>query len=197
MSWRRVARWISVLLLCWGGFLLVGQGWMAVKAHLASRMIHRAYAAHLEDGRAHRPWRWADTHPLARLRFPRLDVERIVLAGAGGSSLAFGPGHLHGSAPLGGPGNAVVAGHRDSWFAFLRRVEVGDLIELETRDGSRRYRVAATEVRSMWDPDVTADDGGERLTLLTCYPFDALGEGERRWVVTGIPEARPRSTMDG
>lgn len=187
MSWGRVARWIPFLLLCCGGALLVGQGWMAVKAHLASQMIHRAYAAHLEDGRTHRPWQWADTHPLARLRFPRLGVERTVLAGASGSSMAFGPGHVDGTAPLDARGNSVIAGHRDSWFAFLEQLRVGDEVVVTTRDGMRRYRVAQAAVHSMWDTDVAAVSDDTRLTLVTCYPFDGLVGSTHRYVVTCVP----------
>ena len=51
---------------------------------------------HLADGEAHPPWRWADTSPIARLEVPRLGVRRVVLAGATGAVLAFGPGHIHG-----------------------------------------------------------------------------------------------------
>jgi len=83
----RVATFLLGLGLLGGGGALLGeQAWLSVKASLAERLIEHAFAAHLEDGGVHRPWRWADTHPIARLEVPRLGVERIVLAGASGSS---------------------------------------------------------------------------------------------------------------
>ena len=54
----------TVGLLSFGGWLVAEQGWIAAKARLASLLIDRAFEAHLRDGRVHRPWEWADTHPL-------------------------------------------------------------------------------------------------------------------------------------
>ena len=62
----------------------------------------------------------ADMRPLARLRQPRLDVTQVVLDGASGRVLAFGPGHVTGSALPGVNGNIVISGHRDTHFRWLR-----------------------------------------------------------------------------
>ena len=114
-------------------------------------------------------------------------MRRTVLAGASGSSLAFGPGHVDGTATPNRQGNCVVAGHRDSWFAFLKELRIGDEVVVTTRDGVRRYRVAGTDVHSMWDTDVAAATDGSRLTLVTCFPFDGLVGSTRRYVVTCLP----------
>jgi sortase A len=178
---------LALGLLGGGGALLGEQSWLATKALLASRLIDRALAAHLEDGEIHRPWSWADTHPIARLEVPRLGVRRTILAGASGPSMAFGPGHLNGSARPNGNGNCVVAGHRDSWFAFLRELRPGDAIDLSSREGHRRYRVVDLSVRSMWDAEVVAPTPGPRLTLVTCHPFGGLRRTARRYVVVCLP----------
>ena len=174
-----------------GGLLLGQQVWLAVKARVAEHLIDRAFAAHLRDGESHRPWGWADTHPLGRLEVPRLAVRRTVLSGASGSSLAFGPGHVDGTAALNGSGNAVVAGHRDSWFAFLEELRIGDELVVTTRGKVRRYRVVDTAVHSMWDTELARSTGDTRLTLVTCYPFDGLVGSTRRYVVICVPMDEP------
>ena len=166
-----------------GGLLLGQQAWLAAKASLAGHLIDQAFAAHLVDGKAHPPWSWADTHPVGQLEVPRLGVRRTVLAGASGSSLAFGPGHVDGTAPPNGPGNSVVAGHRDSWFAFLRDLRGGDEVRLQSRGKTLRYVVSEMQVVSMWEFDASATAAEEQLTLITCYPFDGLTTTERRYVV--------------
>ena len=94
-----------------------------------------------------KPWPWADTHPVARLRAPAYDVDLLVLEGANGRTLAWGPGHVEGTATPGARGNAVVTGHRDTHFAFLREVKRGDALMVESADGTtRRYRVERTFV---------------------------------------------------
>jgi sortase A len=184
---RAAALVLAFALLGGGGTLLGQQAWLTCKAALAERLIDRAFEAYLEDGALHRPWSWADTHPIARLEVPRLGVERTILAGASGSSMAFGPGHLDGSAPPNRPGNCVVAGHRDSWFAFLEQLRPGDAVYLETREGRRRYRVVELSVRSMWDAEVLEGTPEHRLTLVTCYPFGGLRGSDRRYVAICRP----------
>jgi sortase A len=167
-----------------GALTLGEQGWLAAKACTARVLIDRAFEAHLEDGRDHAPWSWADVHPIARLAAPRLGVERIVLSGASGSSLAFGPGHIDGTAPPGEPGNVAIAGHRNGAFAFLGQLRAGDELTLETRAGARRYFVRDLRVVSMWDESVLEPTPEDRLTLITCWPLDGLVGSTERLVVS-------------
>jgi len=182
---------VGAACLVLGSLTLGEQVWLGAKAVLADHLVDRAFVAHLRDGSVHRPWSWADTYPLARLEVTRLGVRRIVLAGASGSSLAFGPGHVDGTAAPNADGNCVLAGHRDGSFAFLERLLPGDVVSLRTRDATRLYEVVGAEVRSMWDAEVTADAGEVRLTLVTCYPFDGWRGSTQRYVVTCRPIVSP------
>ena len=174
---------VGILLAGAGLALLAGQGYMKAKAALAAVLIDRAWAAHLADGRNHAPWPWADMHPVARLEVPRLGVRRAVLSGASGESLAFGLAHVSGTAPPGGPGNVAIAGHRDTWAAFLRDLRPGDQVWLLTRSGRRRYSVRSLSVLGKERVDVLEPSGDERLTLITCYPFTGLLRSPWRLVV--------------
>ena len=175
--------------------LLFGQaGYIHAKAWLAQALLERAWAQRL-DGAAlatAQPWPWADTAPVARLRVPRLGIDRIVLAGASGRTLAFGPAHLDGTAAPGGAGHSIVTGHRDTHFAFLRNLLAGDVIDVQTPDGVwRAYRVTGSEIldasAARYDPSPRHD----ALTLVTCYPFDAIAPGgPLRYAVSGEVIAR-------
>jgi sortase A len=57
---------------------------------------------------------------------------------------------------------------------------------VERPDGARRrYRVDETRVLDKRDVWVLENEGPTRLTLITCYPFDALqAGGPLRYVVT-------------
>ena len=95
-----------------------------------------------------KPWPWADTHPVARLIVPAHRVELLVLAGANGRTLAWGPGHVEGTAAPGDAGNAVVTAHRDTHFAFLRDLVPGDRIVVETPAGTIRALSRRAHARS-------------------------------------------------
>ena len=179
-----------------GVLLAVGAGhggraaWVKAKAHVAQALIRRAWRQTSAGAGEARPWPWADTRPVARLLVPGLEVDTFVLAGASGRTLAFGPGHLDGTARPGARGNAVISGHRDTHFRFLRRLRLGDAVVVEPPGGRRRrFVVAGTRVVDRRDRSIVADTGDTRLTLVTCYPFDALRPGgPLRYVVVARPE---------
>jgi sortase A len=79
----------------------------------------------------------------------------------------------------------VIGGHRDTHLSFLRDVKRGDLIRVERPNGARiDYRVIELDVLDHRDTWVMRDDGRTRLTLVTCWPFDALmAGGTSRYVV--------------
>jgi sortase A len=138
-----------------------------------------------------RPWPWADTWPVARLKLPGAGEPLTVLAGASGRNLAFGPALLDGSAAPGAPGVTVIAGHRDTHFNALAGLAQGDRIELERADGTLlSYEVAAIDVIDSEREMLRLDAPEPALALVTCYPFDALASGgPLRYVVTAYEVA--------
>lgn len=167
------------------GLVLVGQGlWIHAKALLAQVLLERAFAEAIATGRPAKPWPWADTWPVARIEVPRLGRSVIVLAGSSGQALAFGPGHVEGTPGAGESGVAVYAAHRDTHFAFLREVKMGDEIVVTRADGeTARFRMTRSDVvrwdRSGIDPAAS----GRHLALATCWPFDAQTAGPLRYLV--------------
>lgn len=184
MRARRASLAGALLLLAAAGFFLGRDAYLEAKALVARRLIARAFAAHLRDGRLHRPWSWADTAPIALLEVRRLGVRRCVLAGASGSSLAFGLGHIDGTAPPNTPGNCVLAGHRDREMAFLERVRPGDVLRLRSARASQDYVVDGIRVLERTDIAPLRPTDADRLTLVTCYPFGGLLRSPWRYVVT-------------
>lgn len=170
------------------GLWQLGQGgYIQAKAWLAQLLIKQAWSRTLEGEAQARPWPWADTWPVARIAVPGRDIERFVLAGANGRAIAFGPGHVFGTPLPGEAGNSVIGAHRDTHFAFLRELRAGEEIVVQkSAAGIRRYRVEHSEIVDKSETRVMAQHDKEtRLTLITCYPFDALrAGGPLRYVVT-------------
>jgi sortase A len=187
-------RWLCLALLLLGLGSLARGSWIFGKAALAQVLLRRAWMA-ARAGDAHaRPWPWADTWPVARLLDPVRGVDLVVLEGSTGSSLAFGPGHIAGSASPGLPGNIALAGHRDTHFRFLRGLQPGESLWLEPAQGSpQRYEVESATIVDQRDTRLL-EARGDGLTLVTCYPFDApVPGGPLRYVV----RARPTSQQPG
>ena len=186
---RAVARpgYLAVAALLALGFWNLGQGaYIPAKAWFAQELMQHAWLRVTAGADRAAPWPWADTWPVARLTVKSRDVDLIVLAGGSGRTLAFGPGHLGASAEPGEIGNSIIAGHRDTHFAFLRDVEVGELIGVETTRGQGHlYEVVGVDIVDARKGSLMLDTQQSMLSLVTCYPFDALeAGGPLRYVVT-------------
>ena len=169
--------------------------YILAKANLAQMLLQRAWQSSLASGEDTRPWPWADTWPVARLRAPTHHIDQIVLAGVSGNVLAFGPGLMQASAAPAERGHSLISAHRDTHFRFLKDLETGDALYLMSRQGrERRYRVTATQVVDTRKAGQTLFEG-DALTLVTCYPFDAVVPGgSLRYLVRA--EADPEPGVD-
>lgn len=183
----RIINLVVILVVLLGSWQVAQGGYIKAKAWLAQYLLQSAWASTRAGGTRVRPWPWADTWPVARLRVQRLDIDRIILSGASGRTLAFGPGHIPGTALPGSAGNSVISGHRDTHFRFLQHLRPGDRIELTTARGARLgYVVVSAGVHDQ-DDLWLLDQGQELLTLITCFPFDALlPGGPDRFVVRAV-----------
>jgi sortase A len=182
---RRACAALALLLFVLGAWQVAQAGWIHAKALVAQRLIAAAWTDARDGGPSRRPWPWADMRPIARLTVAKRGVELFVLDTASPRALAFGPAHVGGTAAPGAPGNSVLVAHRDTHFAFLRELQLEDVIEVEAARGKRtRYRVREMTVVDQGESRVLEDGGDAQLTLVTCYPFDAVMPGTRlRYVV--------------
>lgn len=181
--------------------------YIQAKAHLAQYLIASAWQQTVRDNRhltaiekPALPWSWADTYPIAKLRLPRYKVEQYVLAGASGSPLAFAPGWYAGTRLPGKTPQAnseetlpdtVIAGHHNTHFAFLKQLQRGDDLYLQTFQGQiQHYRISRVDFFDIHNSRLPARWGGKTLTLVTCAP-DFIGEihPNRRLVVTAVLQA--------
>lgn len=158
-----------IICLCWGHSIIIYS-----KASLAQVLIKQSWHKTLNGERQVKPWAWADTWPVAKLYIPSTGNTYYVLAGSHGSSLAFGPGHLDGSAKPGEHGTTVLSGHRDTHFSFLEHLAPLSIIKLQSQTGEwTHYRVAKSHIRSTQAGPWLIDKYADELHLVTCYPFNS------------------------
>ena len=151
-------------------------------------MLDDAWARSQQGEENVKPWSWADTWPVARISQPRLGVDQVVLNGASGRVLAFGPGHVAGTAQLGQVGNSVLSGHRDTHFAWLAHLQDNDTLYLTLPNGERqRYSVIRRAVHHVDETALLNPWHFDGLRLITCYPFHAISsEPTERYVVDAV-----------
>lgn len=175
----------AITLALAAGWQLGGAAYIQAKALLAQHLLAAAWNEAKAGRERPRPWPWADTWPVARLRVPRLGIDQIVLAGAQPATLAFGPGLLGAATPPAAHATRVFAGHRDTHFRFLQHMQAGDTIVVTDPGGTERdYAVTHKRVISRPRLSLAAGARSSRLIFTTCYPFDApTAGGPRRLIV--------------
>ena len=180
-----------IIAVCWGQ-----AGYIYAKAQLAQYLISDAWQQSIVSGMPVRPWDWADTYPVAKLSINQAQP-LYVLAGASNRNLAFGPVLLNANldavdddntthANKSRAFNIAIAAHRDTHFALLQDIEYGDAISLDTGKGLLNFVVDDLLIVDAKYLSVLDVDDKQVITLITCYPFDALSSTTPlRYVVRG------------
>lgn len=113
------------------------------------------------------------------LTIDRIEAILPVTDGVTEEQLAVAVGHVPQTAPIGGEGNAVLAGHRNytygRFFNRLGELAAGDLISYEDQNGAVfTYEAFETLVIEPGDQTAFVQPEGEHLlTLYTCTPIRA------------------------
>ena len=129
-----------------------------------------------------------DGPPVAVLSIDHLGIEVPVYDGTSEDILNRGVGRIEGTARVDREGNLGIAGHRDSFFRPLKDIEIGDIMELQTGDGTVTYAVSSIEIVEPEDVFVLAPTAERTLTLVTCYPFYYVGHAPKRYIVKATAE---------
>ena len=212
----RLSAWVERLLIAIGCGCLVAVGIGLLEAASFQKMASRTFERELVTPAPLTPAPLTPAPPelsdnlsapvmpvarglIGRLEIPRLNVSVIVMEGDDDATLARAVGHLPDTALPWEQGNAVIAGHRDTFFRPLRNVREGDEMRMTTARGTFDYRVMSTRIVEPNDLSVLAPTAIRSLTLVTCYPFNYVGSAPQRFIIharSGFPAetvlARPR-----
>jgi sortase A len=189
---RRIFSWVLItggmgLLL----FAIAAYGWMALEQH---RMSARSQPQNLAGSIANGDGHHARNAGITMLLIPKINLQAAILDGTSTRSLLLAPGHLSNTVWPGDPGNAVIAGHRDTFFRRIDELAPGDAIIVKRAAREYRYSVSETSIVPPNNIAVTYSTGDTRLTLITCYPISYIGPAPKRLVVIAKlqpPESAP------
>ncbi|MEE9434434.1 MAG: sortase [Sphingorhabdus sp.] len=184
---RRLAQ-LSCITLCGLGIATAASGAVVpLEAGLKQILLERAYDRSVETKTPHKPWVWADMAAVGKITHPRLGQSAIILSAGSKEAMRAGPTLMPGSADIGTAGASVIAAHRDTHFAFLKDVKIGDVMLASGKDGKmRNYRVTHLQIVHADKFAITAGLPENTLALSTCYPFGSVRGGKMRYVVHAI-----------
>ena len=180
---KRLLQWTQWALFA-GGILMLGYcGFVLVDTWVFQKQENAALERFVPQALVASPAIVRRDGLIGRIQIKRLGISVVLLEGTSNKTLRRAVGHIAGTALPGQSGNVGIAGHRDTFFRPLRKVQADDLITLITPGGEYRYRVVSTKIVSPESVEILNSDGHEILTLVTCYPFYFLGSAPERFVV--------------
>jgi sortase A len=120
---------------------------------------------------------------LSRISIPKIGLDAVIVEGTNRRSLSKGPGHLLSTVLPGERGNAVIAGHRDTFFRRLSELIPGD--DIFIRQGGESYHFVVFRKRVVTPDDISVLRTGSRsiLTLITCFPMTYIGPAPQRLII--------------
>ena len=176
-------RRLSQFLFICGILILIKPLYFYSKGYVAQILLDHAWKRTVQTRSPQLAWPWAETHPGGKIYFPKMDEFFTILDGTTTEALAFGPGHVEGTSYPGEAGNICIAGHRDSFFNNIQNLDIGDIIRIDYIDSQQLFQIENTRVVHPEDTRWLAPSDSTLLTLITCYPFNYIGDAPDRNIV--------------
>lgn len=128
------------------------------------------------------------------LKIPALGLTAPVVQGTGDTQLNVAVGHDPSSVWPGSVGTSVLAAHDVTWFSSITALKPGELIDYVERCSTIEYRISDAKVVSAGTP--IFNTGAAKLTLVTCYPLDALFLTPQRYIVNATMVAQVQNSQE-
>lgn len=130
-----------------------------------------------------RPFVLSEGAFIGTIHIPSIKKTVNIFQGTTDPVLDRGVGHYVRSVMPGVRDNSVLSGHRDTVFANLGQVKVGQLITIKMPTGTFTYKVNRLRIVDKDDRTVIVPTPEATLTLSTCYPFRYIGNAPKRYIV--------------
>ena len=176
-------RYITIGVIIMSMIILAKPGYYYIKNYIAQQMIESAWIESKSKNEIIYPWSHAKAYPIGKIKMRDIDLSYTILGGDDSTALDLGISHLSNSAYPGKNGNICLAAHRDTYFKKLEKTQLNDIIEIEHLNGIDRYKVTDIEIASPEETMWIENSNDNLLTLVTCYPFNYIGNAPMRWIV--------------
>ncbi|MBK5211199.1 MAG: class D sortase [Coriobacteriia bacterium] len=193
-SRRRLHRRTTVLLILFVGLLVLGIGcvcWAVMNiCAQSSRVVSDktvpavATTRSVETTRSVAPVAFQEGDTVGTLSIPALGKKFPIIEGTGEDDLKKGVGHYIQSVLPGINDNCVLSGHRDTIFAGLGKLKIGNRLVVRTVTGTFTYKISGTRIVDKDDRTVIVPTDHAVLTLTTCYPFHFVGSAPDRYIIS-------------
>jgi sortase A len=170
---------VGTIALTWVGFHFASAAWFDQETRAVLENLRQAPAPEARPT----PDTMTVGEPIGTLEITRVGLSGVVIEGDTDAVLDRAIGHLPDTPLPWKEGNSALAAHRDTIFRPLKGVRLGDVLRLKTPHGDFDYRVTETMIvkpDEVWVLDPTPVT---TLTLISCWPFNYIGNAPERFIV--------------
>ena len=154
-----------------------------LKGYVAQKLLESTWQKSKGKQQIIYPWIGAKSYPIGKISIDKVDLSYIILGGDMKQSLNFGIAHIENTSKPGNSGNIGLAGHRDSFFKKLEKIHLGDIIEIDSFKNIKSFKVVDIQIISPNELKWLDQTEQNILTLVTCYPFDYIGNAPMRYII--------------
>jgi sortase A len=119
----------------------------------------------------------------------------VVLEGTDSATLDKSIAHVEETAMPGEYGNIGIAGHRNTHFKKMEWIRRGDELILKNAEDQYRYLVESIGLVTPDKVDVLDASLGPAITIVTCFPFEYVGNAPQRFIVRAVPDEETRRRL--
>jgi len=166
-----------------GLMLLAKPSHFYLKGYVAQKLLESTWKKSKDKNQIIYPWIGAKSYPIGKISIEKINLSYIILGGDMKQSLNFGIAHIENTTKPGNNGNIGLAGHRDSFFKKLEKIHLGDIIEIDSIKGFSNFKVVDIQIISPNEMHWLNQTEENLLTLVTCYPFDYIGDAPMRYII--------------
>ncbi len=130
------------------------------------------------------PIRPLEGDTIGNLTIPALKQTIPIIHGTDEDELEKGIGHFSQSVLPGENNNSVLSGHRDTVFARLGELKIGNELIVDTSAGTFTYKISDIRIVHKDDRTIIVPTDHAVLTVSTCYPFRFIGSAPDRYILT-------------
>ena len=169
----------GLLAVTWVGLQYASAAWYDLETRAVLETVRELPSSEPES----RPETLPVGEPIGTLEIVRVGLSGVVVEGDSESVLDRAIGHLPDTPLPWNEGNSALAAHRDTIFRPLKGVRLGDVLRLKTPHGDFEYRVNETLIVKPEDVWVLDPTSNSTLTLISCWPFNYIGNAPERFIV--------------
>ncbi|MCV9886461.1 class D sortase [Metabacillus halosaccharovorans] len=193
-----ITRFVSFLSF---GFIIVGCSFIIYQSYWLSNMFlsveKDVHAPYSKPGIG-KAFQTVTSFPIEEgekigiLSIPKLEKTLPIYEGVGEDILKKGIGHIPSTPLPGQQSNAVLSGHRDTFFRGLDRLKIGDSLIVTSNNKTYIFKIKKIRIVDKNDQTVIVPKPRSSLTLTTCYPFTYIGPAPQRYIIEAQLLTKPK-----